>query len=92
MPNPLCHKSRLARVSGRTSACTAGMGIRASQSQCLHSSPPAGRCRGGSVGASEWGSLEAPPDPHTGDSASAVTDRGKQTNEALGLNLAAINA
>lgn len=38
-------------------------------------------------------SWEAQPDPHAcaGDSAIAATNRGKQTNEALGLNLAAIN-
>lgn len=36
---------------------------------------------------------KAQPDPHpcAGDSAIAATNRGKQTNEALGLNLAAIN-
>lgn len=49
------------------------------------------------AGAARWvprsgAPWKPPPDPHTGDSAPAVTDRGKQTNEALGLNLAAINA
>lgn len=47
-----------------------------------------------------WSTLQEPsaaqqaqpdPHPHAGDSAIAATNRGKQTNEALGLNLAAIN-
>lgn len=38
-------------------------------------------------------SWKAQPDPHpcAGDSAIDATNRGKQTNEALGLNLAVIN-